>query len=292
MKKTIFRQVLFLVSIITSTTLLMSCRKNSNVSENKNKFDSSYPQRIVSLSPAATEILYDIGAFNQICARSDFSDYPPEVTTIPVAGGFDGKNISIETVLSFEPDFLYLTSGMHDYLIPLLKAKKIKYYISTDSSVKGILSEIRQVGKITGHEKQAEEVAKKMEREIEFIKANSPSNKKSVYWEIWSPPYMSVGENSFINELIEISGGNNIFNDINEAYPIVSEEQIIAREPEIIIIPDNLSESPEQIKNRNGWATIPAIKNDKIFALDSNLISRPSPRIIQALELIQKCMKD
>ena len=292
-KRHFFWKTVFLLSF---AVISVSCQKKNaglhsdlqSLSEQKQK----YPQRIVSLSPAATEILCEVGAIDQICARSDFSDYPPEVVKIPVAGGFDGKNISIETVLSYEPDFIYLTAGMHDYLIPFLKAQKIKFFISSDSSINGILSEIRQVGKITGHEKQAEEIASGMEKEIKRIKNSSNSVKKSVYWEIWTPPYMSVGKNSFISELIEIAGGKNIFSDVKEAYPIVSEEQIIAREPEVIIIPDNLTEGPEQIKNRNGWSSVPAVKNNQVYALDSDLISRPSPRIIQALELIQDCLKD
>ncbi len=273
---------------------LTSCTK-SNLQSNSDgtkKSGVNFPQRIVSLSPAATEILCTVGAFEQICARSDFSDFPPEVLQIPVVGGFDGKNLSIETILSFEPDFLYITAGMHEYLIPILKSQKIKYFMSTDSSVGGIIAEIREIGKLTGNTERADARAKEIESEIERIKANSPHEKKSVYWEIWSPPYMSVGSKSFINELIEIAGGKNIFADAKEAYPIVSEEQIVARSPEAIIIPDNLSESPEQIKKRSGWKEIPAVKNGRIFPLDADLISRPSPRITEAIQLIQNCLKD
>lgn len=290
MKKQFFWKTLI---ILTIAGVFISCQKNSS-KENNNVSEAAkiFPQRIVSLSPAATEILCEIGAISQICARSDFSDYPPEVINIPIAGGFDGKNISIETIISYKPDFVYITAGMHDYLIPFLKNQKIKFFVSSDSSVKGILTEIRQVGKLTGHEKRAEEIASTMENEIIRIKKMSNSEKKSVYWEIWTPPYMSIGKNSFINELIEIAGGKNIFDDVKEAYPIVSEEQIIAREPQIIIIPDNLMDNPEQIKNRKGWSSVPAIKNNQVYALDADLISRPSPRLIQALELIQNCLKD
>lgn len=253
--------------------------------------NESVPHRIVSLSPAATEILCEVGAIDQIVARSDFSDYPSEVLSKPVVGGFDGKTLSIENILSFNPDFVYLTSGMHDYLIPLLRAQKIEYFVSSDSSVKGILSEIRKIGKITGHAKLAETKATQIEKQIAEIKKSSPKTKKSVYWEIWSPPYMSIGKNSFINELIEIAGGKNIFSDIDEAYPIVSEEEIIARLPEVIIIPTDLASDSEAIKNRAGWKAIPAVKNDKIFALDANTISRPSPRIVDSLKLIQECLE-
>ena len=276
----------------------------------------AYPSRIVSLSPAATEILCAVGAIDQIAARSDFSDYPPEVLSKPVAGGFDGKNLSVESILSFQPDLVYLTSGMHDFLIPLLRSKKIRYFISMDASVNGILSEIKEIGKITGHEKEAEAKIAEISSQIEELKeraslaaagdgnggkvtaqtGNSGNGgaaagaPKSVYWEIWSPPYMSIGKNSFINELIQIAGGKNIFDDIKEAYPIVSDEQIILRDPDVIIIPDNLSDGIEGIKNRNGWKNISAVKTGAIYSLNADMISRPSPRITEAISMIQNCI--
>lgn len=274
-----------------SATLRAQAGENLN---DQTTISNSVPRRIVSLSPAATEILCEVGAIDQIVARSDFSDYPSEVLSKPVVGGFDGKTLSIENILSFNPDFVYLTSGMHDYLIPLLRSQKIEYFVSSDSSVKGILSEIRKIGKITGHAKLAETKANELEKQIAEIKKSAQKmskNAKSVYWEIWSPPYMSIGKNSFINELIEIAGGKNIFSDVDEAYPIVSEEQIIARMPEVIIIPTDLSSDADAIKNRAGWNAIPAVKNNKIFALDANSISRPSPRIVDSLKLIQECLE-
>ncbi len=252
--------------------------------------EKKYPQKIVALSPASTEILCSIGALDQIAARSDYSDYPPEVLSKPVAGGFDGKNLSVENILSFSPDLVYLTSGMHDYLIPLLRSKKIPYFISMDASVKGILSEIKEIGKITGHEKQAEVKIAEIQAKILELKKSAPKRPKSVYWEIWSPPYMSIGKNSFINELIQIAGGKNIFDDIKEAYPIVSDEQILLRNPDVIIIPDNLQDGIEGIKIRNGWKNIEAVKNGSIYSLDADMISRPSPRITEAIAMIQKCL--
>lgn len=292
--------LIFFVATIT----FFGCNKNSREKTNLAHFENlnnqtiqneteqtKFPTRIVSLSPAATEILCEVGAIDQIVARSDFSDYPSEVLSKPIVGGFDGKSLSLETILSFNPDFVYLTSGMHDYLIPLLRAQKIDYFVSSDSSVQGILSEIKKIGKITGHAKLAETKAAQIEKQIAEIKKSSPKIRKSVYWEIWSPPFMSVGKKSFINELIEIAGGKNIFSDLDEAYPIVSEEEIIARFPEVIIIPNDLSISAEQIKSRSGWEAIPAVKNDKVFALDANSISRPSPRIVNSIKLIQECLE-
>ena len=106
-----------------------------------------YPKSIVTLSPAAAEILYAIGAGDQIAAVSEFTDYPPEAASKPVVGGFDGKTLSIETIMSFKPDLVYLTEGMHNFLIATLESNGIAYYISKGDSIASVEQEILDVGK-------------------------------------------------------------------------------------------------------------------------------------------------
>ena len=112
--------------------------------------------------------------------------------------------------------------------------------------------------------------------------------KVSVYWEIWDSPLMSCGSLSNVNELIEIAGGKNIFSEINEAYPIVSEESLIYKNPEIIIFSKDFVGGVQKIKNRSGWKNISAVKNDKIFAVDSNTLTRPGSRIVENIETLLK----
>ncbi|MBQ5999194.1 MAG: cobalamin-binding protein [Treponema sp.] len=251
------------------------------------------PERIVSLSPAGTEIICALDAMNQLVARTDFCDYPPEVSKLPSAGGFDGKIISLETVLSFEPDFVYLAEGIHDHLLPLLKQNGISYYLSNANSVESVINEILEVGKITGHYEKAKKLTAGIEQKLNELRKNYENTKPvSVYWEVWNPPYMSVGKDSFINELIEYAGGKNIFSDLAQPYPIVSEENIFAAKPDVIIIPDHVSDGIKSVKKRAGWEKIPAIKNNRIFEMDSDLVSRPSPRIAETAEIIAKALHE
>ena len=236
-----------------------------------------YAQRIVTLSPAAAEILYAIGAGDQIAAVSEFTDYPPEAAEKPVVGGFDGKTLSIETIVSFEPDLVYLSEGMHNFLIEPLDSYGIKWYLSNPTSITAIEKEIIDLGELTGHQDEAALVVAQMAEKLDS--ANGETKTITVYYEVWNAPFMSAGSSSFINDVISSAGGTNIFADLEDAYPMISEESIIARAPDVILLPMNNGVSAEDVKNRAGWSSIPAVVNDRIYVIDDNLYSRPAPRI-------------
>ena len=241
--------------------------------------ESAYPKSIVALSPSAAEILFTIGAGDQVSAVSEFTDYPPEAAAKPVVGGFDGKTLSIETIMSFKPDLVYITEGMHNFLIATLESNGIAYYVSKGDSIASVEKEILEVGKITGHEKEAAKVVDGMEKKL---KKAAPAHKGAavkVYWEVWNAPYMSAGAASFINDVIKAAGGENIFADLPDAYPMVSEESIISRQPAVILIPASTGQAASSVGLRNGWAEIPAVKGSKVFVVDDNVYTRPGPRV-------------
>ena len=241
---------------------------------------SGYPKTIVALSPSAAEILFTIGAGDQVSAVSEFTDFPPEAKSKPVVGGFDGKTLSIETIMSFKPDLVYITEGMHNFLIATLEANGIAYYISKGDSIASVETEILEVGKITGHEKEAAKVVDGMEKKLKkAAKSGAGDAAAKVYWEVWNAPYMSAGASSFINDVIKAAGGQNIFSDLPDAYPMVSEESIISRRPAVILIPASTGLAASSVGLRNGWAEIPAVKNSKVFVVDDNVYTRPGPRV-------------
>ncbi len=294
----------------------VSCTKRNIQTESSTKTKESvqaqtvkentlnYPQRIVALSPSAGEILFAIGAEEQVAAVSEFTDYPPEAASKPVVGGFDGKTLSMESILGFKPDFLYLTDGMHNFLIEQLEAYKIPYYLSKGNSIAAVKQEILDIGKITGHEVKAKEIVSEMEKKLSAVKGASsalsqtsstsslPStSSRKLYYEVWNAPFMTAGARSFINDIIFTSGAENIFADIDEAYPIVSEETIIARQPEYILIPASCGITVEAVKARNGWTSIPAVKNNKIFLIDDNVYTRPGPRVADVVVELNALLK-
>lgn len=250
-------------------------------------------ERIVVLSPSGCEILYAIGAGDKIAARTDFCNYPSQAETLPSVGGFDGKTLSIETIISYEPDMVYGSKGMHDFLKESCDQFGVELFLSTADSIQGVYDEIIFIGEKTGCEKNACDLVDSMKNSFAKIQKKtaklSDKKRKSVYWETWNNPYMSVGGPSFISELIYVSGGKNIFADIkDQAYPMVSEESILARNPQVIILPyGDIKECSE----RTGWKYLDAVKKNKIFNVNDDVFSRPGPRIVEAAETLSALLK-
>lgn len=268
------------------TVFLFVCLISALYARKPKAAESAYPKSIVALSPSAAEILFTIGAGDQVSAVSEFTDFPPEAAAKPVVGGFDGKTLSIETIMSFKPDLVYITEGMHNFLIATLESNGIAYYVSKGDSIASVKTEILEVGKITGHEKEAEKVVDGMEKKLKKAAASAHKGGAvksgaavKVYWEVWNAPYMSAGAASFINDVIKAAGGENIFADLPDAYPMVSEESIISRQPAVILIPASTGQAASSVGLRNGWAEIPAVKGSKVFVVDDNVYTRPGPRV-------------
>lgn len=283
MNKKIFLSILLFTSLVFAAF----------AKKPKQAVSSDYPKSIVALSPSAAEILFTIGAGDQVSAVSEFTDFPEEARAKPVVGGFDGKTLSLETIMSFKPDLVYITEGMHNFLIATLESNGIAYYVSKGDSIASVEKEILEVGKITGHEKEAAKVVDGMEKKLK--KAVGAATKSGaaikVYWEVWNAPYMSAGASSFINDVIKAAGGENIFADLTDAYPMVSEESIISRQPAVILIPASTGMAADAVGLRNGWADIPAVKGGRVFVVDDNVYTRPGPRVADVVLELSELLK-
>ena len=284
MKKTIRIIVIFIFAVL----LVTSCTKRTTGTDLKS------PKSIVSLSPASTEILFAIGAGSQVTAVSDYTDFPEAAVDLPKVGGFDGKTISMEKILSFKPELVYLTDGMHNFLIDQLNTYDIPYYLSTSESIDDVKKEILAVGELTGHTSQAQTVVNDMNKKLgkyENLKFNK-AKKAEIYYEIWNSPYISAGNKSFINDVIVHAGRENLFGDLDDSFPIVSAASIIARNPKVILLPASSGLSVESVANRSGWKEISAVKNGKIYIIDDNLFTRPGPRIADCVETLYHLLEN
>ena len=252
-------------------------------------FSFSY-ERVVSLSPSGTEILFALGLNDKLVARTDFCNYPEEAKKIDSVGGFDGKSFSIETVLSYNPDFVYLTNVMHNHLVNTLESLGIKVYLSDVNSIEDIFVEIKEVSKLFGIEETGKKYIDKMSLELGDIKKDKIQ--KTIYCEIFNSPFLTCGKNSFINDIIEYAGGKNIFDFLDSSYPQVSEEIIIVSNPQIILAPDYSETDLEKIYYRNAWQNIDAIKNKKVFSVSGDIFTRPGPRVVEAVKLLKEILNE
>ena len=177
----------------------------------------------------------------------------------------------------------------HSFLC--LESYGIKYYVSKANSIKAVEQEILDIGIITGHEKNAKKIVDNIEETVLKVQKNAASTQLKVYYEVWNSPFMSVGTESFINDILQTVNLKNIFDDLKDAYPVVSEETILARQPDLILIPMTSGLTVDDIKARNGWDSLPAVKNNKVFIINDNLYTRSGPRITQTLEELSNLIK-
>jgi iron complex transport system substrate-binding protein len=251
------------------------------------------PERIVSLLPSNTEILFAIGAGDQVVGVTSYCNYPEEATTREQVGGITNKSLSVETIVALEPD-LVLASGSQDEIIPTLEETGLIVIALKPATFDDIFANIEMVGQATGHTDQATVLTADLRSRVEAVstKVNTipADSRPTVFYEVWHDPLMTAGPKTFIGQLIELAGGKSIFDEVSEDWPQVSAEVILARNPDVILGPDSHGEelTVEKISARTGWANITAVQNEQIYILDGNAISRPGPRIVDMLEEVAR----
>jgi len=253
------------------------------------------PERIVSTSPAETEILFALGLAERIVGVSDYDDYPQEALTKPKVGGIVSPNE--EAILALNPDLVIGGISLDRPVAEKLQSLGMPIYISHPNSLEEIMQNILTLGVITDRQQQAEEIVAGMKRDIERVKEAlkdiSADEQKKVYIEF--APGWTVGRGEFMHELITLAKGVNIAAD-TEGWNLISEEKVLEANPDVIlfahgVIDEVTGESLEQIiRSRSGWEKIRAIQEQRVVGLDQNVLSRPGPRITQGLMEVAKAI--
>ncbi len=249
---------------------------------------ASTPERIISLAPSNTEMLFALGLGERIVGVSEYCNYPPEAQDKPRAGSFSEPNI--EQILSLEPD-LVVAVPLQDKEFSRLEELGIPLLAVDPTSIEEIYSALELLGKATGAEEEASLLVEECRENIDAVREKvghlSPEEKIRVYYEVYADPLMSVGTDSVIHELIETAGGINIFEDMEAGYPQVSSEVIIDRDPQVIVFPDyhGTEEFPVQdIMERSGWRSVSAVEDERVYGVDPDKISRSGLRVVEVVE--------
>lgn len=251
-------------------------------------------QRIVSLAPSNTEILFAVSAGDQVIGRDEFSDYPAEAASIESVGGSMGE-YSAEAIVALEPDLVLAAEINTPELVSQLEDLGLTvYYLSNPTTIEEMYTNLEIVGQLTGHD--TTEMVDSLKARVAAVdeKIAPISSRPSVFYEIDasdpSKPW-TYGPGSFGNLLIERAGGFNIASDAPDSYPQLSLEQVVVANPSIILLGDSMwGITPESVLDREGWNTILAVQNNQIFPIDDNLISRPGPRLVDGLEALAKIL--
>jgi len=243
------------------------------------------PERIVSLASSATETLYALGAGDKLVGRDKYSTYPEEVKNVQEVGS--GSSPNLEMIIGLQPDVLFAWPYSRNAIISLEDKMPVIYI--DPRSVDDVLDTIRMIGLVTGKSSEAEKLTAEMQNKIDAItdvtKELNKTQRPLVYYELGTP-MKTTGPGTFTNELIFMAGGINLAADEPVRYPLLNSEYIIERNPDVIIIV-SYGASIEEVKNRDGWENIHAVKNDRVYKIDTNLVTS-NPRLVQGLEQFAK----
>ena len=239
--------------------------------------------RVVALSAADCEFLYAVGAGDTLVGRGEYCDYPAEVLEVPsVQSGYD---TNIEQIIALEPQVLLMsTMAQTEEQIAQLEEAGIKVVVSDAQDIEGVYTAVEMIGKLMGKEKEAEQVIVSMQAAFADLSNSTAGRGKTVYFEVSPLEYglWTAGKGTFMNEIAEMLGMKNIFDDV-EGWAEISEEQVIERNPDYIVtITMYFGEGPtpeEEIMGRTGWENVTAVKNGAILNLVNNELSRPTPRL-------------
>jgi iron complex transport system substrate-binding protein len=247
------------------------------------------PQRIISLAPSNTEILYALGLGDRIAGVSQYSDYPPEATTKPSVGAYDTPNL--EKILALNPDLVLATEAHQATLIPELESRGIPAIALSPQTLDEVIASITLIGKATGAVKEAAKLTASMQKRIKAVAdktaALTVDKKPGVFYVLWNDPLMTVGKGTFIDELITKAGGVNIFGD-KPSYPTVSMENVLTANPQVIVAGSGMGEGEDLpftfASTEPLLKDTDARKNGRVYSVNTDLTGRPGPRLVDALE--------
>jgi iron complex transport system substrate-binding protein len=261
--------------------------------DNGNVFNlDTLPKRIVSLAPNLTECIYAIGADSLLVGVTNYCDYPPQVKQKSKIGGILDPNY--EMISSLKPDFVLLTTeGNPKNVYYSLKNYDFKVFVSNPQNINGVCGTIVNLGKLSRKEEKANILSNCiLDKKKVFELMNKEVSRKRCLLLVSISPFITVNQFTYINEIIELSGLDNIYKKEINSYPMINYESVLGKNPEYIIISTDTSNTA--LKNdymqtiSKELNTTDAVKNNNIIFVDENILSRPGPRVIDCIEFIRK----
>ena len=243
------------------------------------------PQRIISLSPSNTEILFALGLDKKIVGVTTFCNYPAQAKEKEKIGGFSDP--SIEKIMSLKPD-LVVAGDLHAKIISELEKLAIPVIVVSPKSLEETLASIEMVGKATGSSTEASLVVGSMRKKIDEIKEKMAEIKEKprVYYEVWYDPLVTAGPKTVVDDLITLCGGVNIAGDATSKWPQYSEELVIAKNPDVIIHSYGHGDlqAADFSKRPGGWQRVNAVRDGQVYAVNADIVNRYGPRLVQAMD--------
>jgi iron complex transport system substrate-binding protein len=258
---------------------------------NQVKLDN-YPERIVSLVPSNTEILFALGLSEKVVGVTTYCDYPEEAKEKPKIGDLTGN---VEEIVALEPDLVVAKGILNDDAISKLSKLEIPVLCMDPESIEGVYRAIELMAEVTGTSQKGDAIIAEMKEKIDSVQqkvANIPDEDRvEVFIEVGSDPLYTAGKDTFVDELVNLAGGINIADDVS-GYQMYSSEAVVNKNPDVILSADSYYvDIQQEIKKRAGWEDIKAVQQGQVISdLDNNLLNRPGPRSGLAVELIAQAL--
>jgi ABC-type Fe3+-hydroxamate transport system substrate-binding protein len=275
------------VSVISALCAIGSCRNAPAPASRSGLVDDAGDTlaldapagRVVSLIPAATELLFAIGADSVVVGRTSYCDYPAAARAVPDLG--DGIKPSIEAVLARRPDLVVLyNSGQNAAVAGRLRGLGIPTLRINTDALSDVPRVARMLGRVTGHQRGADSVAAAFDTAVTNATRRLGGGRPKVLLLVWEQPPMTIGRGSFLSELVERAGGENLFADVAASSGVVSIEAVAARNPDLIF---STTEGPSAFASRPEWQVVPAVRQRRFLRVSGSEFSRPSPRAPAAI---------
>ncbi|MFH1758716.1 MAG: cobalamin-binding protein [Pseudomonadota bacterium] len=250
------------------------------------------PQRIVSVAPSVTETLFALGLGDRLVGVSSYCQFPPEALKKEKVGGY--INPSLEKIVALRPDLVIgIAEGDLKTFVDRLAKLKIPVYITNPQNVSGVITSMQHIGKVTSSARSAQRVTQAIKKRVQAIQTKVQGRLHPRVLHVLNfEPLISAGKGTFVDDLIRLGGGRNIAETAQGKYPRFSLEEVLAVDPEVIILASMRSDDPltEQRQWWERWKNITAVRQGRIHVLNSDLIHRPSPRIVDGLEQVARAI--
>jgi iron complex transport system substrate-binding protein len=250
------------------------------------------PSRVISLAPNITEMVFAIGAGSRLIGRTSSCNYPPEAVRIESIG--DYQTLNYEKIVAMKPDLVLMTfAGNTDAGYRKLKELGIDVFALDAETLTGVINTIDTVGLLLGYREGAENLSRQLRTELDSIHQLASARPMiPTFIVIDKSPLMTVSR-GFIDEELKVAGGENIAAGAVAAYPTFSREELLRRDPEVILYPTSSAEDLQALtKLYPEWSRLRAVRNHRVYALPPDLLFRPGPRIIEGIRLIYRALHE
>jgi len=242
--------------------------------------------RIISLAPSLTELLYAAGAGSKIVGVVEFSDYPPEASEIAIVGRHD--LLDLERIVSLRPDLIVAwQTGNPVGSIRQLRGLGLEVYIAEPKSLASVAEQLTRLGVLAGTTPIASQASSDFLLTLNHLQGRySDAEPVDVFYQVWDTPLITAGGNELLNDIITVCGGKNVFADISTMAPKVNREAVLARNPEVIIASGMDRARPEWLDDWRRWPTLQAVQKSQLFYIAPDLLQRHTPRALEGATLL------